>query len=383
VGGCLSIFGSSEIRKEIMAEVKLVHVTKKFGKVQAVDDFTLHIKDGEFLILVGPSGCGKSTVLRSIAGLEEISSGEIYIGDRLVNDVHPKDRDIAMVFQNYALYPHMDVYQNMAFSLRQKKIPKNDIDRVVMNSARLLGIEELLDRKPSQLSGGQRQRVAVGRAIVRSPQVFLFDEPPSNLDAKLRIVMRAELLDLHQKLKTTSIYVTHDQVEAMTMGDRLVVMNQGRIGQVDTPQNLYDRPVNRFVAGFIGSPPMNFIECKVNKERDGLHARTEALNFRIPSQRAAKLNGYIGKEVILGIRPEHILDPLSTEAAPDGETFQAMVWVVEPLGSEKFVHLRAGTATLVVRMAPHAAVKAGESATFVARMECAYFFDKESEGIIA
>ena len=365
-----------------MAEVKLVHVTKKFGKVQAVDDFTLHIKDGEFLILVGPSGCGKSTVLRSIAGLEEISSGEIYIGERLVNDVHPKDRDIAMVFQNYALYPHMNVYQNMAFSLRQKKTPKNDIDLVVMNSAKLLGIDELLERKPSQLSGGQRQRVALGRAIVRSPQVFLFDEPLSNLDAKLRIVMRAELLDLHQKLNTTSIYVTHDQVEAMTMGDRLVVMNQGRIRQVDTPQNLYDRPVNRFVAGFIGSPPMNFIECKVDKGKDGLHARTEALDFRIPTERAAKLDAYIGKEVILGIRPEHILDSLSNEAGSEGETFKAVVWVVEPLGSEKFVHLRAGATTLVVRMAPHVRVRAGESATFVARMEYAYFFDKDSEGVI-
>jgi multiple sugar transport system ATP-binding protein len=308
VAVCLSIFGSSERRKVTMAEVKLVHVTKKFGEVQAVEDFTLHIKDGEFLILVGPSGCGKSTVLRSIAGLEEISSGEIHIGDRLVNDVHPKDRDIAMVFQNYALYPHMNVYQNMAFSLKQKKTPKNDIDRLVRNSAKLLGINELLDRKPSQLSGGQRQRVALGRAIVRSPQVFLFDEPLSNLDAKLRIVMRAELLDLHQKLKTTSIYVTHDQVEAMTMGDRLVVMNQGRIKQVDTPQNLYDCPVNRFVAGFIGSPPMNFIECKVGKGRGEASCKNGSFDLRIPSEKAAKLEPYIGKEVILGIRPEHILD---------------------------------------------------------------------------
>ncbi len=271
-----------------MAEVKLVHVIKTFGKVKAIDDFTLHIKDGEFVILVGPSGCGKSTVLRSIAGLEEITSGDIYIGNILVNDIHPKDRDIAMVFQNYALYPHMDVYENMAFSLKQKKIPKKDIDQKVRSSAKLLGIDELLERKPRQLSGGQRQRVALGRAIVRSPQVFLFDEPLSNLDAKLRIVMRAELLDLHQKLKTTSIYVTHDQVEAMTMGDRLVVMNQGRIQQLDTPQNLYDRPVNRFVAGFIGSPPMNFIECRLAREDGKLHAKTEALDFRIPESKSGQ-----------------------------------------------------------------------------------------------
>jgi len=366
-----------------MAEVKLVRVTKKFGKVQAIDDFTLHIKDGEFVILVGPSGCGKSTVLRSIAGLEEITSGDIFIGDKLVNDIHPKDRDIAMVFQNYALYPHMDVYENMAFSLKQKKVPRNDIDRKVRSSAKLLGIDELLERKPRQLSGGQRQRVALGRAIVRSPQVFLFDEPLSNLDAKLRIVMRAELLDLHQKLKTTSIYVTHDQVEAMTMGDRLVVMNQGRIQQLDTPQNLYDRPVNRFVAGFIGSPPMNFIECRLTREDGKLHARREALDFRIPEQRVGKLGPYVGKEMVLGIRPEHILDPLSSEHKGEGETFQATVWVIEPLGSEKFVHLKAGATTLVARMAPHVPLKMGESAPFVARMDCAYFFDKDTELVIA
>jgi multiple sugar transport system ATP-binding protein len=366
-----------------MAEVKLVHVNKTFGKVKAIDDFTLHIEDGEFVILVGPSGCGKSTVLRSIAGLEEITSGDIYIGDRLVNDVHPKDRDIAMVFQNYALYPHMDVYENMAFSLKQKKVPQKEIDRKVRSSAKLLGIDELLERKPRQLSGGQRQRVALGRAIVRSPQVFLFDEPLSNLDAKLRIVMRAELLDLHQKLKTTSIYVTHDQVEAMTMGDRLVVMNQGRIQQLDTPQNLYDRPVNRFVAGFIGSPPMNFIECRLAREDGKLHARTDALDFRISEGRAGKLGPYVGKEVVLGIRPEHILDPLSFEHRGEGETFQASVWVVEPLGSEKFVHLRVGATTLVARMPPHVPLKMGESALFIARMDCAYFFDKDTELVIA
>jgi len=366
-----------------MAEVKLVHVSKMFGKVKAIDDFTLDIKNGEFLILVGPSGCGKSTVLRSIAGLEEITSGDIYIGDRRVNEVHPKDRDIAMVFQNYALYPHMDVYQNMAFSLKQKKVHRNEIDVKVRSSAKLLGIDELLERKPRQLSGGQRQRVALGRAIVRSPQVFLFDEPLSNLDAKLRIVMRAELLDLHQKLKTTSIYVTHDQVEAMTMGDRLVVMNQGRIQQLDTPQNLYDHPVNRFVAGFIGSPPMNFIECRLSREDGHLHARTDVLNFRIPEAKAGKLGAYVGKQVLFGIRPEHILDPRSFEPGGKGETFQALVWVVEPLGSEKFVHLRVGSTTLVARMAPQVPVKMGENALFAAGMDRAYFFDKDTELVIA
>jgi multiple sugar transport system ATP-binding protein len=365
-----------------MAEVKLVHVTKTFGKVQAITDFTLHIQDGEFVILVGPSGCGKSTVLRSIAGLEEITSGDIYIGDKRVNDIHPKDRDIAMVFQNYALYPHMDVYKNMAFSLMQKRVPKEEIDRKVRSSAKLLGIDELLERKPGQLSGGQRQRVALGRAIVRNPQVFLFDEPLSNLDAKLRIVMRAELLDLHQKLRTTSIYVTHDQVEAMTMGDRLVVMNRGRIQQLDTPQKLYDHPVNRFVAGFIGSPPMNFIECRVTNEDGKLHARTEALDLRIPEDMADTLGPYVGKEVALGIRPEHILDPLSAEQRGKGETFQALVWVVEPLGSEKLVHLRVGATTLVARMAPHIPLKMGETAPFVASMDRAYFFDKDTELVI-
>ncbi len=365
-----------------MAQVKLVNVAKKFGKVQAVEDFTLHIEDGEFVVFVGPSGCGKSTVLRCIAGLEEITSGEIYIGEKLVNDIHPKDRNIAMVFQNYALYPHMDVYENMAFALKQKKVPKQEIDDKVRSSARMLRIDQLLDRKPRELSGGQRQRVALGRAIVRNPQVFLFDEPLSNLDAKLRILMRAELLDLHQKLRTTSIYVTHDQVEAMTMGDRLVVMNQGRIQQLDTPEKLYDYPVNRFVAGFIGSPPMNFIGCRVTKKDGKLYATAEAMNFRIPEEKAGKLGAYIGKDVALGLRPEHILEPLSSAQRVEGETFHASVWMVEPLGSEKFVHLRVGTTTLVSKMASHIPLKIGEDGLFVAGMDHAYFFDKDTELVI-
>ena len=365
-----------------MAEVKLIHVSKTFGKVVAVDDFTLDIADGEFIILVGPSGCGKSTVLRAIAGLEEITSGEIYIGNRLVNDVHPKDRDTAMVFQNYALYPHMDVYHNMAFSLKQKKVPNDEIDRILKNTAEMLGISELLARKPRQLSGGQRQRVALGRAIVRCPQVFLFDEPLSNLDAQLRIVMRAELLDLHQNLKTTSIYVTHDQVEAMTMGDRIVVMNRGRIQQVDTPQNLYDKPLNIFVAGFIGSPPMNFVNCVISKEEGNLYARTDGLGLMIPESKAGQLGDYIGKEVVLGLRPEHISDLSSGGEVKPGSFFEASVWVVEPLGSEKFVHLRIAQTTLVARMDSRVSLRPGDKARFTARMEWAYIFEKETEQTI-
>jgi len=365
-----------------MADVRLAHVGKKFDKVVAVHDFTLDIEDGEFLILVGPSGCGKSTVLRSIAGLEEITSGEIYIGGRLVNDVHPKDRDIAMVFQNYALYPHMNVFDNMAFSLRQKKAPQAEIGRVVHSTAELLGIHELLERKPRQLSGGQRQRVALGRAIVRCPKVFLFDEPLSNLDAKLRIAMRAELLELHQKIKTTSIYVTHDQVEAMTMGDRLVVMNKGQIQQVDTPQKLYDAPVNRFVAGFIGSPPMNFLECHLMKQDEEMVAVSEMIRLPVPSSKAAALERHAGKKLVLGLRPEHILEPRPEHEGRKGAPFEASVRVVEPLGSEKYVHVRTGQNTLVARLGADSTHKIGHKATFVANMEKAYFFDERGLAIV-
>ena len=362
-----------------MAEVKLVHVGKRFDKVVAVHDFNLDIADGEFVILVGPSGCGKSTVLRSIAGLEEITSGEIYIGGRLVNDVHPKDRDIAMVFQNSALYPHMNVFDNMAFALKQRKADREEIRKVVESTAGLLGIQELLDRKPRQLSGGQRQRVALGRAIVRQPKVFLFDEPLSNLDAKLRIAMRAELLDLHQKIRTTSIYVTHDQVEAMTMGDRLVVMNQGHIQQVDTPQKLYDEPLNRFVAGFIGSPPMNFIECRAVQEGAAVFAVSETLRLPIPPSKAASLQRHAGKGVVLGLRPEHILAaPSPQESKVLHAPFEASVWVVEPLGSEKYVHLRVGRSTVVARLGSDSSHRIGEKAVFLANMEKSYFFDPDS-----
>ncbi|PKN29641.1 MAG: glycerol-3-phosphate ABC transporter ATP-binding protein [Deltaproteobacteria bacterium HGW-Deltaproteobacteria-21] len=359
-----------------MAEVRLIHVGKTFDGVVAVEDFNLDIRDGEFLILVGPSGCGKSTVLRSIAGLEEITAGEIYIEGRLINDVHPKDRDIAMVFQNYALYPHMNVYDNMAFSLKQRKMGREEIRRIVESTSELLGIRELLDRKPRQLSGGQRQRVALGRSIVRCPKVFLFDEPLSNLDAKLRIAMRAELLDLHQKIRTTSIYVTHDQVEAMTMGDRLVVMNRGRIQQVDTPQKLYDAPVNRFVAGFIGSPPMNFVDCELVVKGAEMAAVSETLNLPVTSAKAEVLAPHAGKKVTLGLRPEHILEPRSEKPeSMHSATFKASVWVVEPLGSEKYVHLRNGQNTLVARLGSDFSHRIGESAEFIANMDKAYFFD--------
>jgi multiple sugar transport system ATP-binding protein len=362
-----------------MAEVRLKNVTKVFGKVVAVKNFTLDIKDGEFIILVGPSGCGKTTTLRTIAGLEEVTSGEIYIGDRLVNDVPPKNRDIAMVFQNYALYPHMDVYKNMAFGLKLRKVPKDEIDRIVKRTAELLGIRELLDRKPKELSGGQRQRVALGRAIVRNPKVFLFDEPLSNLDAKLRIAMRAELLDLHQRLKTTTIYVTHDQLEAMTMGDRIVVMNEGLIQQVDSPQNVYDHPVNRYVAGFIGSPAMNFIDCVITKKNGNFYATTKGMNLKIPQDKVKLVEKYINKEAILGLRPEHISDTMTVKDYEPETTFKASIWVVEPLGSEKLVHIRNENDTLVARLDPHVKLQTGDVAEFTVRMDLAHIFDKETE----
>jgi len=365
-----------------MAEVRLKNVTKVFGKVVAVKNFTLDIKDGEFIILVGPSGCGKTTTLRTIAGLEEVTSGEIYIGDRLVNDVPPKNRDIAMVFQNYALYPHMNVYQNMAFGLKLRKVPRDEIDRVVKRTAELLGIRELLDRKPKELSGGQRQRVALGRAIVRNPKVFLFDEPLSNLDAKLRIAMRAELLDLHQRLKTTTIYVTHDQLEAMTMGDRIVVMNEGIIQQVDTPQNVYDHPINKYVAGFIGSPSMNFVECAIVKRNGDLYAKTKGMELKIPKDKAKIVENYINKEAILGIRPEHITDTMTRKDFEEGTTFKASIWVVEPLGSEKLVHVKNADDTLVARLDPHVNLQPGDTAEFAVRMDLAHIFDRETEKTI-
>ena len=323
-----------------MAQVLLKDLNKKYDDVHAVKDVNLHIRDKEFMVLVGPSGCGKSTTLRMVAGLEEITAGEIVIGDRVVNDLPPKDRDIAMVFQNYALYPHMTVYDNMAFGLKMRKFPKAEIQKRVQDAAEILGIQELLKRKPRQLSGGQRQRVAVGRAIVRHPQVFLFDEPLSNLDAKLRVQMRTEIKKVHQTVRTTTVYVTHDQVEAMTLADRVVVMNGGNIEQVGPPQELYHRPATRFVAGFIGSPAMNFIPARLENGGDALALRLPGgIALPVPAARANRYASYAGQEVLLGLRPEHLTDAHDA-ARPGVATFTAMPEVVEPMGMETLVHFR-------------------------------------------
>ena len=328
-----------------MASVSLRHIYKKYpGGVTAVSDFNLEIKDKEFLVLVGPSGCGKTTPLRMVAGLEEISEGELFIGDQLVNDVAPKDRKIAMVFQNYALYPHMTVFENMAFGLKLNKTPKEEIKRRVEEAARILDITHLLDRKPKALSGGQKQRVALGRAIVRNPKVFLLDEPLSNLDAKLRAAMRTELTKLHNRVGTTFIYVTHDQVEAMTMATRIVVMKDGLIQQVDTPQNLYDSPCNLFVAGFIGTPQMNFISGTLNKKGEDLYFNFENVSIKLPAEKANNpaLKDYIDQEVIIGLRPECIYDqPAQVEAHSDA-AMEAFVEVTELMGAEIYLYLNVG-----------------------------------------
>jgi multiple sugar transport system ATP-binding protein len=332
-----------------MAEVVLRNLSKTFKDVAAVSDINLEIKDGEFLVLVGPSGCGKTTVLRMIAGLEEPSEGEIFIDGRLVNDIEPKDRDIAMVFQNYALYPHMTVFKNMAFGLEQKRISREEINARVQNTAEMLGIQNLLNRKPKQLSGGQRQRVALGRAIVRKPKVFLMDEPLSNLDAKFRVQTRAELIKLHRQLGITTIYVTHDQVEAMTMGDRIVVMNNGVVQQVDTPLNLYNNPANMFVAGFIGSPAMNFVEARL-EHRDGtIWAAADGFRLAVPEEKKPRIADVADENVILGIRPENIFDVrLSPTTKPgQGNTIMAAIDVVEPMGASATVYLKCGKDSLV------------------------------------
>src|SRR5213595_653224 len=315
-----------------MAQVMMKDLNKKYDEVHAVKDVNLHIRDKEFTVLVVPSGCGKSTPLLMVAGLEEITSGEISIGDRVVNDLPPKDRDIAMVFQNYALYPHMTVYDNMAFGLKMRKFPKPEIEKRVKDAAEILGIQDLLKRKPRQLSGGQRQRVAVGRAIVRHPQVFLFDEPLSNLDAKLRVQMRVELKKLHQRLGTTAIYVTHDQVEAMTLGDRVVVMRDGWVQQVGDPMTLYNEPANRFVAGFIGSPAMNFANVRVAAENGGIWAEGDGIRLKVPGHMSNRVGGHAGKAVTLGIRPEDMR--IARDSDPAEMNIGAVVEVVERLGSE-------------------------------------------------
>jgi multiple sugar transport system ATP-binding protein len=359
-----------------MAEVRFEHVWKRFEKVSVIEDMNLDIKDQEFMVLVGPSGCGKSTALRMIAGLEEISDGKIDIGDRIVNDLPPKDRDIAMVFQNYALYPHMTVRENLAFGLKIRKLPQPEIDRLVKEAAEILEISHLLDRKPKQLSGGQRQRVAVGRAIVRKPSVFLFDEPLSNLDAKLRVQMRAEIKKLQQRLKTTTVYVTHDQTEAMTMGSRIAVMKDGKIQQVGTPLEIYDHPTNLFVANFIGTPPMNFFSAAI---RDG-GARLEASKFSLPVPPAIRpvTAAMDGKTVTVGIRPEHILDPsIPTRGA--AVKLPAVVEVIEPLGDEVIVHARVGDDLLVYKLEPQLTPEVGQKLEIAVELDRLHLFDAESE----
>jgi multiple sugar transport system ATP-binding protein len=368
-----------------MASVKLKNIYKRYpGGVTAVNDFNLDIEDKEFIILVGPSGCGKSTTLRMIAGLEEISEGELFIGDKLVNDVSPKDRDIAMVFQNYALYPHMTVFDNMAFGLKLRKMPKEEIKRRVLEAAKMLDIEHLLERRPKALSGGQRQRVALGRALVREPKVFLLDEPLSNLDAKLRVQMRTEISKLHQKLQTTFVYVTHDQTEAMTMGTRIVVMKDGYIQQVDTPTNLYERPNNMFVAGFIGSPQMNFVNAKVEKQGDEVHLIFGKDDIKLPEGKAKRLEGseYIGKEVIMGIRPENVHDEAVYLESMSESLVTARVDVVEMLGSETLLYVVIGDMDITAKVNPRSKARVGDVIKLAFDTNKIHLFDKETEKTI-
>ncbi len=378
-----------------MAGLSLRGIYKKYpGGFVAVTDVNLEIRDKEFIILVGPSGCGKSTTLRMIAGLEEISEGELYIGDRLVNDVAPKDRDIAMVFQNYALYPHMTVFDNMAFGLKLRKVPKDEIARKVEEAARILDLSHLLDRKPKAMSGGQRQRVALGRAIVRSPKVFLLDEPLSNLDAKLRAQMRTEISKLHKKLGTTFIYVTHDQTEAMTMGDRIVVMKDGFIQQVDSPQGLYEAPVNKFVAGFLGSPQMNFIDAVLRKNEygqfvvefgseDSKTARGVKYQIVVPESKAIpELERYVDKDIILGIRPENVHDePMYVNSATTG-LINCNVEITEMMGAETYLYLLCEGISLTARVSPRSTARPGDEIQVALDPNKIHLFDKETEKTI-
>ncbi len=366
-----------------MANVRLNDVTKVFdGKVVALDNISLDIEDKEFVVLVGPSGCGKSTTLRLIAGLEEVTQGDIYIDDKLVNDVPPKDRDIAMVFQNYALYPHMTVYKNMAFGLMLRKYPKEEIKRRVHEAAEILDIAHLLDRKPRALSGGQRQRVAVGRAIVRHPKVFLFDEPLSNLDAKLRVQMRGEIIKLHQQLQSTVIYVTHDQVEALTMGDRVVVMKDGVVQQIDGPLELYENPKNMFVAGFIGSPPMNFLNGTLRTQDSRFYFDEGEFSVVIPQSMEGALSNHADKKVVMGVRPEGFLDTEGSDQGEEEGAISAIVDVIEPIGPEIHVYMKTQSNTFVVRLAAHRRVVEGDREFFHIDMAKTHFFDPETEQVI-
>jgi len=368
-----------------MASLSLKNICKVYPNgFEAVKNFNLEIADQEFIIFVGPSGCGKSTTLRMIAGLEDITSGELKIGDRIVNDVEPKDRDIAMVFQNYALYPHMSVYDNMAFGLKLRKVPKDEIDKMVKEAAKILDLTALLDRKPKALSGGQRQRVAMGRAIVRNPKVFLMDEPLSNLDAKLRVQMRIEIAKLHQRLGTTIIYVTHDQTEAMTLGTRIVVMKDGVIQQVDTPQNLYEKPQNLFVAGFMGSPQMNFLDAVVEVNGDVASLKVAGHSIPLPPAKSKKLidGGYEGKTVTFGIRPEDVYDSeMMIEAAPNA-VFESTIRVYELLGAEVFLYFDLEEFPMTARVDPRTTARPGDVVKFAIDVEKIHVFDKETEMII-
>ncbi|MFC1806046.1 ABC transporter ATP-binding protein [Planctomycetota bacterium] len=359
-----------------MAEVIIEKVTKVYpGGVTAVREASLHIRDRELMVLVGPSGCGKSTTLRMVAGLEEITEGTIKIGERVVNDVPPKDRDIAMVFQNYALYPHMTVYNNMAFGLKLRKFKRAEIEQRVRDAAKILGIEELLHRKPKALSGGQRQRVAVGRAIVRKPAVFLFDEPLSNLDAKLRVEMRAELNKLHHRLETTMIYVTHDQVEAMTLGDRIAVMNDGELVQVAAPLEIYDRPADRFVAGFIGAPAMNFVDGQLEAGDGGVFIALDSGRLRMPESFHGALEGHVGGKVIWGMRPEHITPVHAGEEIPPDRVLEAGVNVVEPLGDDMLLYLTVGGSDVVAKVDSHEHAEVGETMRIQVNVDRGHVFD--------
>ncbi|NEW07843.1 sn-glycerol-3-phosphate ABC transporter ATP-binding protein UgpC [Paenibacillus sp. SYP-B3998] len=363
-----------------MASVEFRNVRKEYiddkkGSFTAVSGSDLLIKDQEFVVFVGPSGCGKTTSLRMIAGLERQTSGDIYIGDRLVNQLHPKDRDIAMVFQDYALYPHMTIYENLSFGLQNLKRPKDEIDRKVREASSILGLEEMLDRKPRELSGGQRQRVAVGRAIVRDPKVFLFDEPLSNLDAKLRVQMRVELAGLHKRLGATIVYVTHDQVEAMTLGERIVVMNKGVVQQIASPEELYNKPQNMFVAGFIGSPAMNFMDARI---RSGM-VYVEGAQFALPEQWAGKLAAYEDKEIVMGLRPEHIYGEDFTMNVSPTHQMTAVIQVIENLGSENLLYYKVGSRMVTAKVHPETLAFVGQLKTFVLDLKKVNFFDRETE----
>src|SRR5688572_16952761 len=366
-----------------MAQVSLRKVVKYYDDVEAVSAIDLDIADKEFVVLVGPSGCGKSTTLRMIAGLEDITDGEIAVDGDVVNDVPPKDRDMAMVFQNYALYPHMTVHENMSFGLRLKRFPKDEIERRVREAARILDIGELLARKPRALSGGQRQRVAMGRAIVRNPKVFLFDEPLSNLDAKLRVQMRTEIKRVHQKVRTTTVYVTHDQVEAMTLADRVVVMNKGKIEQIGAPNHLYHSPATRFVAGFIGSPSMNFIPSKLAQAGDGLNVRlSDKIAFMVPAERVPRYKPHAGKDVLFGLRPEHITETRGHNGGGHGHEFTITLDVVEPMGMETMVFFKINGTEVCGRVEPSAARGAGESMTLRANLDHMHLIDPATNLVV-